>query len=233
MKQIILSFVFFSFFFFLIAQSGFAQEETGIFKTNVQYKGNNTLDPEDVSGLPDKMEITAEEKQLINEIQQLRQADDRSKLNQILQLEDQLESLNPNSISKPAEYYGGSVAPGGNEIHTFIPEAIGNVEIFNSGSSFISSMATATEQIGATAGRIWVAFSIQKSGAADSLRVYYSDNNGLDWVWYAQAKLGGTDRINWDEMDMEIIENSSGEKYIWIVYGYRNDMVQASGELVA
>ena len=37
------------------------------------------------------------------------------------------------------------------------------------------------------------------------------------------AALGGTDRLNRDEMDMEIIENDTGEKYIWIVYGYRNN----------
>jgi hypothetical protein len=34
--------------------------------------------------------------------------------------------------------------------------------------------------------------------------------------------MGGTDRINRDQMDMEIIENTTGDKYVWITYGYRN-----------
>jgi hypothetical protein len=223
MKSFITIFIFFSFFCFLSAENLFAQEEPGIFTTKVQYKGNNSLDPEDVSGLPEVRERTAAENQIINQIRQLRESNDRSKLNEILELESQLEALNPNSVSKPAEYYGGGVAPANNERQSFIPEAIGNVEIFNSGSKYISSIATATEQRGATAGRIWVAFSIRTTGARDTIRVYYSDDTGMNWTWYAYAWLGGTDQINYDEMDMEIIENNTGEKYIWMVYGFRND----------
>ena len=222
MRYIILSFVIFSFLFFLTAQTTFAQE-TGEFKTSVQYKGNNSHNPDDVSGLPDKLERTAEEKQIINQIQQLRQTDDGSKLDQILDLEDQLEVLDPNTVSKPAEYYGGGVAPANNKIHSFTPEAIGNVEIYNSGTKFVSAIATATEQRGATAGRMWVAFSFRTSGARDTIRVYYSDDTGMSWNYYAFAWLGGTDQINYDEMDMEIIENTTGEKYVWMVYGYRTD----------
>lgn len=222
MRSFILSLIFFSFLFLLATQTAFAQE-TGIFKTNVQYNGNNSHDPEDVSGLPVRSERTAEEKQIINQIQQLRQTNDRSKLNQILNLEAQLESLNPNSLSKPAENYNGGVAPAYNEIHSFIPEAIGNVEIYNSGTKFVSSIATATEQRGTTAGRMWVAFSFRTTGERDTIRVYYSDDTGMSWNYYAYAWLGGTDQINYDEMDMEIIENTSGEKFVWMVYGYRND----------
>lgn len=223
MKQFIHLSIFLSFLCFLVSENLFAQELPGVINNTVQYKGNNTQDPNDESGLSVVRERTAAENQLIDEIRQLRETDDRSNLNRILELEDQLESLNPNSVSKPGEHYDGVIMPAPNDIPVYAPEAIGNVEIFNSGTSFVSSMATATEQRGATAGRIWVAFSIQKTGAADSMRVYYSDNGGINWTWYAQAKLGGTDRINWDEMDMEIIEASTGEKYIWIVYGYRND----------
>lgn len=222
MKLFIHFFIFFLVLCFLGTGNLIAQELPGVFKTPVQYRGSNSMDPNDISGLQEVRERTAEEIQLINEIRQLRETNDKSKLNQIQELESQLESLNPNSISKPGESYDGVIepAPHGNQV--FPPEAIGNVEIFNSGTAYVSSMATATEQIGTTAGRIWVAFSLQKSGEPDSLRVYYSDN-GINWIWYAQGKLGGTDQINWDEMDMEIIENTTGEKYIWIVYGYRID----------
>lgn len=223
MKQITQLFFFLTIFCLLNSENIIAQELPGIITNTVQYRGNNSTDPNDVSGLPEIREKTAEQTQLENEIRQLRETDDRNNLNRILELENRLESLNPNSVSKPGENYDGVIMPAPNDVPVYAPEAIGNVEIFNSGTSFVSSMATATEQIGATAGRIWVAFSIQKSGNADSVRVYYSDNGGINWTWYAQGTLSGTDQINWDEMDMEIIEASTGEKYIWIVYGYRND----------
>jgi hypothetical protein len=223
MKQFIHFFIFFSFLFFLNTENFFAQELPGVFKNTVQYRGNNSMNPEDISGLPAVRERTTEENQIIDQIRQLRETNDRSKLNQILELEAQLDALDPNSVSKPAEDYEGGVALASGEITPFIPQVIGNVEIFNSGSKWLSSLATATEQIGATAGRIWVAFSFRTPSARDTIRVYYSDNNGVSWTWYAYAWLGGTDQINYDEMDMEIIENSTGEKYVWMVYGYRND----------
>jgi len=222
MKQFINFFIFLLILTFTVI-TGFAQELPGNFTTNVQYKGSNSNDPSDDSGMSSLVQTTSEEKQLINQIQQLRETNNRSKLNQILDLEEQLESLNPNSSSKPTEYYGGGVEPGDNEIHSFIPNAIGNVEIYNSGTKFVSSYATATEQRGTTAGRIWVAFSFRTTGARDTIRVYYSDDSGINWISYAYGWLGGTDQINYDEMDMEIIEDNSGEKYIWMVYGFRND----------
>ena len=201
----------------------FAQEETGVFTTRVQFKGNNSANPNDVSGLPEVHQATAEEIQLRNEIRELRKQNDRSLFNRIMELENRLEALNPNSVSRPGEYYDGEIGLANNQDPPFSPDLIGNVEIFNSGSSFISSHATATEQNGSTAGRIWSAFSIRTSGAADTIRVYFSDDNGANWSWYGWGKLGGTDQINYDQMDMEIIESSTGEKYVWVVYGYRND----------
>ncbi|MGB5529782.1 MAG: T9SS type A sorting domain-containing protein [Ignavibacteriaceae bacterium] len=223
MRYFIHFFTLFSFLFLFSAENILAQEEPGIFTTSVQFKGNNSEDPNDVSGLPELRNISEDEIQLINEIRELREKNDRNLLDRVLELESQLEAINPNSVSKPAEYYDGTIAPAQNEKTSFIPESIGNTEIFNSGTSIISSIATATEQVGTTAGRIWVSFTIRSSGAADTLRLYYSDNHGANWTYYGWGKLGGTDQINIDQMDMEIIENTTGEKYIWIVYGYRND----------
>ncbi len=223
MKQFIHSFFLLTLLFFLVTGINIAQEIPGVFKTNAQYKGSNSNDPEEMSGLSIKTERSTEEKKIINQIQRLRESGDRSKLNQILSLESQLEALNPNSVSKVSEYVGGGVAPAVNGSDNSVPEAIGNVEIFNSGTKFVSSLATATEQRGTTAGRMWVAFSIRTTSARDTIRVFYSDDEGMNWNYYAYAWLGGTDQINYDEMDMEIIENNTGEKYIWMIYGYRND----------
>ena len=222
MKQFIQLFISFTLIFF-VAENNLAQELPGVFKTNLEIRGNNSNDRNDESGMSSIHQRTAEEKELIDQIQQLRQTDDRSKLNQILNLESQLEAIAPNVVSQPAPYIGGGVAPAVAEKNSFIPEAIGNTEIFSSGTKFVSSLATATEQRGSTEGRMWVAFSVRTTGARDTLRVFYSDDQGMHWTYYAYAWLGGTDQISYDEMDMEIIENTTGEKYIWIVYGYRND----------
>ena len=214
--------IIFSIFFYQI-ENIFAQEEPGLFHTSVQYKGQNSQDPNDISGITEQRVISLEEKMLMNEIKELIERNDRSLINKISELENRLEELNPNSVSKPGEYYDGIIEPAHDNSSIFPPELIGNAKIYYSGSAYVSSIATATEQIGTTAGRIWVAFSLRRTSVSDTLRIYYSDNNGVSWMYYAWGKLGGTDQINYDQMDMEIIENNSGEKYLWIVYGYRND----------
>jgi len=205
------------------AEKTFPQEESSLSINNTQYMGNNTADPNDLSGMPEERVITPQETSLMTEIKRIKQADDPFQLNRLLELESQLEALNPNSVSKSGEYYGGEVGQPYNDGSSFSPEEIGNIEIYNSGSSQISCIATATEQRGTTAGRIWTAFAYRTTAARDTIRLYYSDNGGINWTWYGWGALGGTDRLNRDQMDMEIIENTTGEKYIWIVYGYRNN----------
>jgi len=205
------------------AEKTFPQEEPGLFITNSQFKGNNSEDPNDVSGMPESRVITPEEINLMTEIQRIKQADDPFQINRLLELESQLEALNPNSVSKPGEYYGGTIGQPYDNNNSFSPEDIGNIEIYNSGSSLISAIATATEQRGTTAGRIWTALAWSTTASRDTIRLYYSDDGGVNWTWYGWGSLGGTDRLNRDQMDMEIIENTTGEKYIWIVYGYRQD----------
>jgi hypothetical protein len=207
MKRFFTLFLLLSTIYLFSTQILFAQEEPGVFKTSVQYKGDNSNNPDDVSGTELQRTTSQQEKKLIDEIRMLREKNDRSLLNRILDLENQLEKLNPNSVN--------------NSSPVSSPNEIGHTEIFNSGSSYISGIATATEQAGATAGRIWVALFYRTSGS-DSLRVYFSDSNGSTWSAYAYGYLGGTDVINFDQVDMEIIENTTGEKYVWIVYGYRN-----------
>lgn len=81
----------------------------------------------------------------------------------------------------------------------------------------IRALATATEQRGTTAGRIWIAAAIAGAGNInDTLWVLYSDNNGQSWIGGGGFIYLGSSFIN-DELDMEIIENTAGTKYIWII----------------
>jgi len=165
------------------AEKTLPQEEPGLFITNSQYLSNNSANQNDLSGIPEPRVISPEEINLLNEIKRIKHADDPAQLNRLLELESRLESLNPNSVSKPDEYYGGTIGQPHNN-NSFSPEDIGNVEIYNSGSSQISAIATATEQRGTTAGRIWTALAWRTTASRDTIRIYYSDNDGVNWTGF-------------------------------------------------
>ncbi len=85
--------------------------------------------------------------------------------------------------------------------------------------SNVKGLAVAVEQRGTTAGRIWIAVGIGGAGNNnDTLYLLYSDNNGNSWNGGGGGIYGGY-TINNDEIDLEIIENTTGAKYVWVIYG--------------
>lgn len=208
-------------FIYISFGASYSQQES-VYKNNIIWKSNNTQYPNDMSQMPEERTPTQEEIDLLNEIQRLRSLNDPSQKIKCMELEKRIDELNPQIERAPGIIPTGSgVIEAKFQNPPFIQDNIGNTEIINTGSKLVSGIATATEQRGTTAGRIWVALAWRTSSAQDTIRLYYSTNNGVKWVWYGAGWLGGTNRINYDQMDMEIIENTSGEKYIWIVYGYR------------
>ena len=201
----------------------FSQELPGVFINKTQWKGNNTAINNDMSGMPETRIITQQETDIMKEIQRLRRTDDRNNLGRILQLEAQLEALNPQSVSAPGINMGGVTSQTNKQSPPFISDAIGNTLIRNTGSNYVKGLATATQQRGPNAGRIWVAVGLNGTGSSDTVMLYYSDNNGLSWIMKGWRTLGGTNRLNYDELDMEIIETTGGNAYVWVVFGYRED----------
>ncbi|MBN1634691.1 MAG: T9SS type A sorting domain-containing protein [Ignavibacteria bacterium] len=201
--------------------ASYSQQES-VYKNNIIWKSNNTQDPSDMSKMPEARTPTQEEIDLLNEIQRLRNLNDPNQKIKCADLEKRLDELNTKIERAPGIIPTGSgVEEAKYQNPPFIQDNIGNTEIRNTGTKLVSGIATATEQRGTTAGRIWVALAWRTASAQDTIRLYYSTDNGIKWVWYGVGWLGGTNRINYDQMDMEIIENTTGEKYIWIVYGYR------------
>ncbi len=98
---------------------------------------------------------------------------------------------------------------------------IRNSKIFSSNSN-VRGIAAAIEQRGANAGRIWaiVVYSTNIN-FPDTFKVYNSNTNGLTWQYYAGGNIRPEDKMSYNDIDMEIIENTSGQKYMWIVFGYR------------
>jgi len=137
----------------------------------------------------------------------------------LIELQKQIDAETKQSVTEQGKFYNGILYQA-SEYQEF--DAIGNTAVLM--KSGMKGIATATEQRGANAGKIWAVAGFQGTGTSsnpDSLRILYSTNGGTTWVLYALSALGGTDKINTGEIDCEIIENTTGDKFLHIVYGLR------------
>jgi hypothetical protein len=188
----------------------------------MKYEGSNSANPQDQSSAQQQRVPSAEEQAIINEMKAMKATDDPVHRERFIELQKRLESINGREVTKPAEPYDGGLVPISEDDPQF--STITNVLVRSTGSSYVKGLATVTEQRGTTAGRIWLAIAFgQLANVRDSLFIYRSDNNGATWTAYALAFLGGTDKINFDDIDMEVVENTTGEKYLYVVYGIRAD----------
>jgi len=131
------------------------------------------------------------------------------------------------NIQKQLDDLTGSVTKPGDEFPLTLikPEEIQsdniNIGLVTSVTG-TKGVATCTEQVGVTAGRIWTAaVSGPQSGATpDQLRLCYSDDGGRTWIEKATVGFSAGNRMWQDQIDIELIENSSGDKFIWTAFGY-------------
>ncbi|MBP9192456.1 MAG: hypothetical protein KBF96_07885 [Ignavibacteria bacterium] len=86
----------------------------------------------------------------------------------------------------------------------------------------VKGMNTCTEQLGSTASRIWTAFVYGPNNGVvnDHLRLCYSDDGGMNWTEKADITFSTANRMLQDQIDIELIENTTGDKFIWVVFGY-------------
>ncbi len=209
--------------FFLSLKLLYAQEIQNAPITHDKYLGSNTADKFEVMSTK-SVEKSQRQIQLEAEIKRLKNLDDPANIGQIEELNRQLGEESGNFSVGFTPYPGASVEFVNQENPPFITDYITNIRIAHE-SWRITSFATTTEQRGANAGRIWVVYSFATSGfIPDSLRWIYSTNNGLTWVTYARGWLGGVNSVNWGDLDIEIIESTSGNKYLWMTFGVRESL---------
>lgn len=183
--------------------------------------GNNsrTTDGSTI-GIESSFVPTQRQIELQKQVAELKRQDTPESKEKMLRLLDELNSTLPNVVTSSYVPYDGKIE--------YVPDIPieGDVFPINATRLFTSSLnirgiATATQTRGANAGRIWV-FVEYYSGnttSPDTAKLLYSTNNGLSWILQATLTLGGTDKFRTDDVDMEIIEPTSGDSYIWIVYG--------------
>lgn len=171
-----------------------------------------------------KENIVSQYAQSINDkILQLKQPGDAVKNGEsILVLQKELEKINSSTVTRP----------GSNDFGTFVP-AVSNPEtdnlsfsyVVSYANNYVASLAAQVEQRGTTAGKIWIAVGLANGDTGifaipDTIGIYYSINNGLTYTPYAKIAFSSHNKIEFDNMDMELIENTSGTKYLHIVFGY-------------
>jgi hypothetical protein len=96
-------------------------------------------------------------------------------------------------------------------------------EIYASNSAYIKAVATQVEQRNPGAGTIWVVLSVGAGdvgvGASpDTLLYFNSTNNGVSYSLIKRVALNTGIKINYDEIDLEIVEPFTNDKYLHLVF---------------
>lgn len=155
-------------------------------------------------------------------LQRQRQAKLSGDNNAVLNLQRQLDVLTGDGYTTANLVSAGTghfLDPGtDNIVNSLIITSNGDMKAF----------AFATEQRGSNAGRIWAAcgYSPTSLYLPDTIRVYYSDNGGFTWSGNSIWIPGGISKINSNDMDMEIMEYNTGNKYVWITIGLKDNQGQ-------
>ncbi|MBK8551552.1 MAG: hypothetical protein IPL53_11025 [Ignavibacteria bacterium] len=168
--------------------------------------------------------FTQREIEIMNEMNKLKQNESSVNGEQILELQRELEAVNSSTITRQETSPIGNLIPASR----YSPEQTDNLShsyILSNAGNYVAGIATQVEQRGPTAGKIWVAVGLANGDTGlfaipDSIGIYYSNNNGATYNLYAVIAFSSHNKIEWDNMDMEIIENTSGTKYLHLVFGY-------------
>lgn len=163
---------------------------------------------------------------LENEIKELKKQDKFENLPRIIELNKELEEINGTGKTE-----SGSIFNGNNNdrlVNFNLPSYVGinddiqNTRIYTNSSRNIKGIAGAIEQRGSTAGKLWsVVFYSADSTSPDTFRVYYSVNNGQSWSEIVSGNIRPGDFVTPNDIDMELVENNTGQKYLWVAFGFK------------
>lgn len=160
------------------------------------------------------------------ELKRLKKQDKTENLPRIIELNKQLEKITGTGNTETGSLKNGNSY--GSLINLHKPTGSGfndeiqNSRIYTNGSRKIKGIAAAIEQRGSTAGKLWsIAVYSADSLSPDTLKVYYSVNNGLSWNMYVSGNIRPGDFITPDDLDMELVENNTGQKYLWVAFGFK------------
>ena len=174
-----------------------------------------SMESADVSHSPE-IQYSQSELEIVNRMSDIKQNESGTG-EELVQLQKQLERSNGATVTKNAESSFCKMVPASGKMN------LSSTDIYN--GLYIGGTEIQTEQRGSTAGRIWVAVGVSDgdtgvAASPDTLILYYSDNGGDSYSQYVRTVFSAANKINFDDLDMEIIEPASGDKYIYMVFGY-------------
>lgn len=204
-------------FSFIFSASLFSQD-----KSNVVVYGNNLplLGPDKTTKIP----VNNVSPEITALLQQQKQARISGNTSEVLNLQRQLDAMSGDGYTTSnleSAGTGGALTQGADNVV--------NTKLFtNPAGTNMKAFAFATEQRGSNVGRIWAVWAWGSTSftTPDTMLVYYSDNGGLTWIGNSYWIPGGFSKINNDEMDMEIMEYTTGNKYVWVTIGLTNNANQ-------
>lgn len=164
-----------------------------------------------------KVQIRTEAEQTIIEQMERLKKDEATSEDEILNLQNQLEKINgATSTSNASESFCRMIPPDG--------RSYPNSSVVYDGF-YVACTSIQVEQRGTNAGRIWAAIGVTDAdtgagASSDTLILFYSDNGGDSYTQYVKTVFSPANKINFDDLDMEIFEPASGDKYIYMVFGY-------------
>ncbi|MCB0724772.1 MAG: T9SS type A sorting domain-containing protein [Ignavibacteriae bacterium] len=205
--------------------TAFSQTETGSWQNQTDWTGNNTQVSGELTTMSPQRTVTAQELAIENRILEIKRTGNGTK-QEVIQLQKQLDNINGINATVQTSPIPGAVVEAPRDNQPPFQQDLGRTEIINTGTNLVSGMVTFTEQNSNNAGRLWACIAFRTTGNPDSLRLYSSTDNGIHWSLRALASLGGTNRINYDQMDMEVVANGDSA-FVWVTFGYR---VNANGD---
>jgi hypothetical protein len=212
--------------FSLMASSLFAQDK----QLGVTYYGNDTpmLGKDKTTNVSPIKETSPQVKALVQLQRQAKLAGDNTR---VLDIQRQIDALTGESVTVAATQIAGEVRFVGTPVSNQTDNIINNEVFITPAGTFLKATATAIEQRGSGIGKIWldVAYGSNNNTSPDTIITYYSTNGGTAWVAYSVAIFGGNAKVNNDEIDMEIMEYTTGQKYVWSVLG----VTASTGQSVA
>lgn len=168
-----------------------------------------------------KSELSAEEIKLNQEIELLRKSENSNSESKINELRNRSNEISKNSVTFNSGNYNRQ--SDFKKVSNRVTDNISRFDFSNGG--YLIASAIQTEQIGATAGKIWLLLAVGQAdtgiaATGDSLLLYSSADNGATFTIISTIQANTGIKVNRDELDMEIIENVTGTKYLHVTLGY-------------
>ena len=172
-------------------------------------------------------QLSGKELAIVNEMSRLKDNFKAANIEKISGLQNELNGLNETRAGNPEI---SMISQDANSFKStpMQTEQLTLNEIYASNNAYIKAVATQVEQRNPGAGTIWVVIAVGAGdvgiGASpDTLLYFNSTNNGVSYSLIKRAALNTGMKINYDEMDLEIVEPFSNDKYLQLVLAIITD----------